>query len=1157
MRSKAPIALLITLFAMALPVAPAAVRLPSRWLPGDAAVQPAAREQVHPFLASGGGNVLAVWSDGRGNSVGGSYGETSRDIYAMRFDAQGTPLETVPFVVTAARASQQLPRAAWNGTSWLVVFETTTEGGTGYYDTGLAAVRVSATGTVLDAEPIAIWGMKPISGTWGVASDGSGWVVAGQGSQTGADLVAVRIAGNGTVPDPGARILVPETYYLRGQTRVAYAAGVYLLAYEESMTGSDPTQAIRFDAALNPLDAAPFGLAPAPLAGLASNGSGFYAVWTAQQPDFTNAVMGSRIGTNGQKLDGSGVKLSGTNPPDPYGSTSVVWDGSQWKATWESGGVLRVARVASSGAVLDPGGVAVSGPRSGVTASAGNGSVQVAWTASASSEDDTWTAWVNASNVASANRALSTGAPWQGPSHVAAGGGGWLVAYRSATATTVRLLAQKLDAAGNPATAEPVVVATGDPLTLRGGPAVAWNGSAFLFTWSTQDTVYARRLAADGTPIDPAPIAVMTPAFGPPDVDALGSDFLVVGFRCGVTCQYIHPIARRVRGTDGSLPDPSPISIYGTYSSSARVTTLGGRWLVAFQDNVTHDNSMASTAGVFIDANGVKAPEFMIHGYYSTAGGNGIFSLGLASNGSVALVAQSQELTSGVENDLLVRRVFADGTVSPYVNVTPWSGNQYRPRIAWDGTRFVVVYQEQKARLALNTLDALDARSDLFGVRIGADGTVIDPQGFVFSNSPGGEAYPTVASSTGTTLVLGSIVRNEAPFANYRIGYDLFGSGGNAWPVAVVSANPAEGDVPVSVGFSAAGSLDPDGTIASYAWDFGDGATSTAANPSHAYTVGGPYVATLKVTDGAGATSWQEVLVQAVEPNRPPVAFAASNPASGAAPLDVTFHAAGSYDPDGFIGNFRWTFSDDGSEYWGATAYHTFYTPGTWQVTLTVFDRFSASGSTSLSVSVGQPAPPAAPSNLVTVPFTTDWINMTWTDNSNSETGFVVQRCQGTASACAANPSLFVEIARTEANVDYHGDTGLPSGTTFTYRVRAFNGSGNSGWSNTSTSTTLSVLPAAPTGLAVRAGSFGTGKNKVPYVDLAWVDNASNETSYVVERCTGSSCTNFTVRATVGANTTSYRDNAVAKRTVYRYRVKARNASGDSGYSNVAGATTP
>ena len=44
------------------------------------------------------------------------------------------------------------------------------------------------------------------------------------------------------------------------------------------------------------------------------------------------------------------------------------------------------------------------------------------------------------------------------------------------------------------------------------------------------------------------------------------------------------------------------------------------------------------------------------------------------------------------------------------------------------------------------------------------------------------------------------------------------------------------------------------------------------------------------------------------------------------------------------------------------------------------------------------------------------------------------------------------------------------------------------------------------------------------------------------------------MRATLGANATSFRDTAVSRRTVYRYRVKARN---DSGYSDIAAATTP
>src|SRR4029077_10739494 len=68
-------------------------------------------------------------------------------------------------------------------------------------------------------------------------------------------------------------------------------------------------------------------------------------------------------------------------------------------------------------------------------------------------------------------------------------------------------------------------------------------------------------------------------------------------------------------------------------------------------------------------------------------------------------------------------------------------------------------------------------------------------------------------------------------------------------------------------------SSDPDGTVASYAWTFGDGATSTAQNPSHSYGAGGTYTVTLRVTDNQGAqstTASQSVTV--TPPNQPPMA---------------------------------------------------------------------------------------------------------------------------------------------------------------------------------------------------------------------------------------------------------------------------------------------
>src|SRR5512140_2647188 len=131
------------------------------------------------------------------------------------------------------------------------------------------------------------------------------------------------------------------------------------------------------------------------------------------------------------------------------------------------------------------------------------------------------------------------------------------------------------------------------------------------------------------------------------------------------------------------------------------------------------------------------------------------------------------------------------------INLTPWKDDQYRPRAAWDGSQFVVVFQDQKVDLGGDwSLEPIDARSDLMGMRISPTGTIIDPQGFVFSNGPTGEAFPNVVASAGTTPRAGAIVRSPAAYVNYRIGDDLFGTGGNNWPVAVASATPASGDVP-------------------------------------------------------------------------------------------------------------------------------------------------------------------------------------------------------------------------------------------------------------------------------------------------------------------------------------------------------------------------
>ncbi|MFE2757835.1 PQQ-dependent sugar dehydrogenase [Actinosynnema sp. NPDC059335] len=99
----------------------------------------------------------------------------------------------------------------------------------------------------------------------------------------------------------------------------------------------------------------------------------------------------------------------------------------------------------------------------------------------------------------------------------------------------------------------------------------------------------------------------------------------------------------------------------------------------------------------------------------------------------------------------------------------------------------------------------------------------------------------------------------DASSALYRIEY--IGGGNNRAPTASASADRTSGAAPLTVAFSSAGSTDPEGGALTYAWNFGDGGTSTAANPSHTFTANGQYTVTLTVKDPSGLTGSTNVVI--------------------------------------------------------------------------------------------------------------------------------------------------------------------------------------------------------------------------------------------------------------------------------------------------------
>ena len=174
----------------------------------------------------------------------------------------------------------------------------------------------------------------------------------------------------------------------------------------------------------------------------------------------------------------------------------------------------------------------------------------------------------------------------------------------------------------------------------------------------------------------------------------------------------------------------------------------------------------------------------------------------------------------------------------------------------------------------------------------------------------------------------------------------------NAGPKAVIDATPVEGEAPLTVTFDAHYSRDPDGSIVSYRWEFGDPTDRDTCHESactHTYQNAGTYIATLTTIDDEGLTDSQQIAV--IVGNPAPVAdFLISN--TSPYPGDeVYFNAAGSHDLDGEIVSYQWDFGD-GATSGGVTTAHTYTEGGYYVVTLTLTDDLGATAMTMSGLNV-------------------------------------------------------------------------------------------------------------------------------------------------------------------------------------------------------------
>jgi len=221
------------------------------------------------------------------------------------------------------------------------------------------------------------------------------------------------------------------------------------------------------------------------------------------------------------------------------------------------------------------------------------------------------------------------------------------------------------------------------------------------------------------------------------------------------------------------------------------------------------------------------------------------------------------------------------GASSVITNIDTFASTADRPKAAYFRQTFNVTNPSRVSQLLINTV-AND------GIVVYVNGTEVGranmPAGAITS-ATFASAAPKVAAAPAVTinadpglLVAGTNVISAETHLNYRgtpdVTFDLTATvlSGNARPTAAFTSSTDQ----LQASFDATGSADSDGSIASYAWDFGDGTTGSGVSPSHAYATAGTYPVTLTVTDDDGAIGTVSHTVTAVTADPNVIAFGAT-----------------------------------------------------------------------------------------------------------------------------------------------------------------------------------------------------------------------------------------------------------------------------------------
>lgn len=539
--------------------------------PDGIAISTAAGYQKFPCVVSNGSDFLVVWQDNRSGTP---------DIYGSRIDQAGVVLDPSGIQICSTIHSQTFPAVACDGTNYLAVWQDARDTTSNQYD--IYGARLNTNGVLIDTNGFAVMAGPELQIEPSICCDGSNYFVVWEDRRTQAlGINGARVDTGGTVLDPGGIVISGIANLPEWQPSVTFNGADYLVVWTDDRNGTYPDiYGARVDPNGTVLDTLniPISLTSGVKgnAAVASNGSGFIAVWEDDRDYPAGDVYGSRISAAGVVLDPQGVDVTtaaafhddpgvacgdensliawgdyrnGLYSSDIYGarvdaignildspsfmvctapfgqySPSITYDGINYCAVWTHniGGAwaAKGTRITPAGIILDPAYINIS--------SGGNAlSPQIA-----SSGDDYMTVWVDyrdsytspdiygarigtAGNVLDpAGIAICTLGGLEYKPSVGFGGSYYLVAWEDMRNGLYDIYCTRIDSNG--VLLDPAGIALAIADSLQRNTAIAFDGTSYFVVWQDKRNgsydIYGARIGQDGVVLDPGGFAISTAA---------------------------------------------------------------------------------------------------------------------------------------------------------------------------------------------------------------------------------------------------------------------------------------------------------------------------------------------------------------------------------------------------------------------------------------------------------------------------------------------------------------------------------------------------------------------------------------------------------------------------------------------------------------------